>query len=293
MVKTVKADACVDMFGGILNQADHTYVLTGDLNGSTCIIYANNITIDADGFSINTIVSGNGTNGIGGGNGTNGFNFTIENALLIGSSLQSIGGSSSSGSGGNGGNITVRNSNIIEKVQSIGSSSYSGIPGSGGNILIENSTFHNTLVTNGGGTYGSENGGNGGSVTIRNSVSDLTDPIDGDSVAAYGGYSYSENGGNGGNVIVENSNLQGRINAYGGYGYYFFGNGGNVTITNSNINTIRNTGVVIGSLTITDDAPTVTLTGDENMTIAFEDVYAESGATAEDVKYTTTDLTGD
>ncbi|MFZ2072404.1 MAG: hypothetical protein WAV10_01855, partial [Minisyncoccia bacterium] len=290
MVKTVKADACVDMFGGILDQADHTYVLTGDLVGTACFIYANNITIDGSGiYKIQAVVASRRIDGAGGANGSDGLDFTIRNVIdnpLWNEQIESLGGNSYSGIAGSGGNVTIENSTLSKKIYSRGGLSSYGTPGNGATVTIRNSTIDSVAVL-GGGTYGYANGGNGGNIIVENSN------IQG-VLAASGGYSYNNgDGGNGGNITIENSVVLSSAYSNGGYGSYFYGNGGNITIINSEVDTVSTTGFIVGSLTITDDAPTVTITGDENMTIAFEDVYAESGATAEDVKYTTTDLTGD
>ncbi len=98
---------------------------------------------------------------------------------------------------------------------------------------------------------------NGGNVTIIDST------VDGN-VSTNGGDGTLSADGNGGNVVITDSEVGGVITAYGGPGAVNSGDE--------------------GSLTLTDNNPTLTLLGSDPMTVSYATSYNEPGATAVDEK---------
>jgi hypothetical protein len=240
-------------------------------------------------------------------NGGDGGDITIINTV-VNSAVYSKGGNSNTATGGNGGTVILTNSSA-NLISTIGQKS-----GNGGNITVQTgSTVINGITASGGSNF-SDTGGNGGSINVVDSdVQDVTS-----NGGTSGGYGYGANGGNivitsstarnisnvgtysyyndggvGGSVTIENSEVN-NVTANGGGSYYGSGGaGGDVVVTDSEVVAVSNTGSPAGDLTITDTAPTLTLIGDNPMTIAYTDTYVEPGATASDTKYTVSDLSGD
>jgi len=193
---------------GQLTQPNTYYILQKSLNTSgTCFtITTDNVTLDGNGYSI----IGNGTN--------------------YGISTYVSGGHAHT-------NLTLKNitiNNFSMDVYSRGANyTYGGY--NGGSLILIDSKINQLDNSGGDGGYpmGSYNGGDGGSITVNNSIISI--------INSYGGY-YGR--GDGGKIIITSSNIS-IINNYGGGGVGSGSNGGaggNLTITNSNLNMINNYG---------------------------------------------------
>jgi len=219
----------------------------------------------------------------------------------------SIGSISTTGVSGDGGDITIRNNSYIRNAVSSGGNSAAG--GSAGTVIIDDSIF-NVASSYGGSSINSVGGGSG-NITVENSNGYIAFSLAGHShlniggasgnvvvnnsilysAMSSGGASVAANGGNSGEINIENSTII-LIDSEGGYSTGSDdGNGGNVFITNSDIDHVINSGgTVDGTLTITDDPPTVVLNGNQTVSIHAGDPYTELGATASDTKYIVTPL---
>jgi hypothetical protein len=202
-------------------------------------------------------------------------------------------------SGNVAGDCTVRANNITIDglgLYSIGGNVVAtgvGDGGSGFSVTVTDLTSATSISSVG--TYSADNpGGDGGDITVINSL--VTQ-----SVGSTGAYSYNSYGGNGGDIVITNSEIgtsdqeAGVVSSIGGNSYYGYGgSAGTITITNSTINSTQafveitllggNPGGTPGTVTVVDNAPEITLLGEAEVSLAFEETYVESGATATDVK---------
>ncbi len=254
------ADVLVTNCDADLDIPGETYIFQNNITGN-CRIIADNIVLDGNDFTLTGNINGNGVN-----LGDDGFSFTVQNFLDISGDIVSAGNYA----GGAGGDLVITNTNF-SNINTQG-----GDEANGGSVTLVDSVGSGNIETSGGYSYGIGIPGNGGAVTLNNSsVADIV---------ASGGSSY-EYGGNGGEVILTNSSSVTNITTDGGTGIYGGGNGGNVTIENSSVaNEISATGNVNGTLTLVDDAPIITLLGDNPLEIGLGEDYDDTGATAIDEK---------
>jgi hypothetical protein len=206
---TVTASSTTTTLKGNLSPSSAGYTVSGNIVGNGNNLNISNITItgtvDSDGGNI-TLASGS----VGGVIDSNGGDLALSNSI-ISATTTSLGGdititnattsdivSTGVSAGSNGGFISVSNSNV-GNLSSSGVSNESGAGGRAGTTTIATSTTK-SITSNGG--NGSTAGGNGGAITIWNS---LASPLS-SGIFANGGSSTScGDGGDAGDVTLTNS----------------------------------------------------------------------------------------